>query len=120
MPIKLLIEGKEADVYVYLNPRGDPLAFDFIQLLNDKDQLKIVRLLHDFAERGEIRNSEKFRLEEKQIFVFKSYQTRILCFYLPKAVKRTVVLTHGFIKKKDKIPRSELEQAKNIYKEIVR
>ncbi len=120
MPVELLIEGKEADIFVYKNLRGEPLAFSFIQSLTAADGAKIVRLLEEFAARGEIKNIEKFRLEEKPIFAFKSYQTRLLCFYLPNFAKRSVVLTHGFTKKQNRIPRSELKKATAIYNEIVR
>jgi hypothetical protein len=82
--------------------------------------LKTVRLIQEFANRGEIRNQEKFRLEGKPIYAFKSFQVRILCFYLPNAPRRTLVLTHGFIKKSDNLPRAQIEETKRIFLEIVK
>jgi hypothetical protein len=78
----------------------------------------VVRLLHEFALRGQILNHEKFRLENHPIYAFKSFQVRILCFFYPGASRRSLVLTHGFIKKQDHLPKSELEKALRIYKEI--
>jgi phage-related protein len=95
------------------------MAADFIDGLSIPDQKKAVRLLKEFADRGEIRNREKFRLEEPPIYALKSFQVRILCFFLPKAPKRTLVLTHGFIKKSDDAPTAEIERAKRIYVEVV-
>jgi phage-related protein len=120
MAIKLVIKGQSADVCVYVNPRGRALALDFIDNIDNIDRPKIVRLLKDFADRGEIQNTEKFRAEKKPIFAFKSYQYRILCFYLPKAKKKTIILTHGFTKKQNRMPQSELMSAQKIYNEVVR
>ncbi len=119
MPIEEYYSGRKADIYVYVNPRGDALVSDFIEGLAPSEQKKIVRLIKYLGDRGEIQNVEKFRLEEKPIYALKSYQIRIPCFCLPQQVKRTLVLTHGFIKKSPKMPTSELEKAKNIQREIV-
>ncbi len=119
MPIEIYIPGRMADIYAYHNPRNEALAVDFIDGLNSSDQSKLTRLLEAFVERGEIRNTEKFKHEKDGIFAFKSYQVRILCFYLPDASKRSVVLTHGFIKKREELPPKEFEKALRIRKEIV-
>jgi hypothetical protein len=119
VPIKLLLAGDGAEIYVYVNQRGDAIASDFIDGLSLSDAKKIVALLRRFADRGEVQNREKFRLEEKPIYAFKSSQVRLLCFYLPDASKRTIVLTHGLIKKQDELPPPELIKAKRIYAEVV-
>lgn len=77
-------------------------------------------MLRDFSDRGEIRNTEKFNHEKDGIYAFKSFRVRILCFFLPGASKRTVVLTHGFIKKREELPSKELEKALRIRVEIVK
>ncbi len=119
MAIELYIPGQNADIYAYINPRGEALAVDFLEGLILSDRKKTLRLLEEFARSGEIRNKEKFRFEEKPIYAFKSFQVRILCFYLPRSLKRTIVLTHGYIKKRQDLPPAELEKAQRIYKEIV-
>ena len=118
MPVRHYYSGNGADIQLYENQRGDVLAAEFVDGLPEGDQLKIVRLLKEFAERGEIRNTQKFRLEQKPIYAFKSFQIRILCFYLPGSSKRTIVLTHGFVKKGDKLPKREILKALHIYDEI--
>ena len=118
MPIELLVKGKKADIYAYLKENGESHVVDFIEHLNVSEQKKITRHLEFFAERGELRNREKFRVEEKPIYAFKSFQVRILCFFLPNAVKRSIVLTHGLKKQQDAMSRSELDKANRIYKEI--
>jgi hypothetical protein len=104
---------------VYVNPRGDALVPDFIEGLAQSDQKKIIQLIRHFGDHGEILNPEKFRLEDKPIYALKSYQIRIPCFYLPEQAKRTLVLTHGFIKKSPKMPKPELEKAKTIHRAVI-
>jgi hypothetical protein len=116
--LKQLHSSEQAEILAYVDSRGKTLSLEFIEGLNESDQKKILRLLEEFTRRGEIRNREKFRFEEKPIYAFKSYQVRILCFFMPNAKKTTIVLTHGFIKKKDDMPPSELKRAKRIYQEI--
>jgi len=119
VPVELYYSGSRADILVYVNQRGEALAAEFIEGLSESDQKKVIRLLKEFAERGEIRNREKFKLEQKPIYAFKSYQIRIPCFYLPDSPKRTVVLTHGLIKKADKLPQRELDKAMQICNEVI-
>lgn len=114
----LYVSGREADILVVVNDRGTSPVSDFIDKLDRSDQIKIARLLLEFAERGEIVNTEKFKIEEKPIYAFKARQVRILCFFLPNAQRKTVVLTNGFIKKSQKLPRTELERARKIYSEV--
>jgi phage-related protein len=119
MSIELYVQGEKADIYVYVDSGGQQLAADFIDQLDESDQKKVLQLLRRFAQKGEIHNREKFRLEEKPIYAFKSFQIRILCFFLPDAAKRTIVLTHGLKKKQDKLSRSELDKANRIYNECI-
>jgi hypothetical protein len=119
VPVRTYYPGSGAVIQVYENQRGEALAANFIDGLSDDQRLKFVRLLREFGERGEIRNTQRFRLEQKPIYAFKSNQNRILCFYLPDASNRTIILTHGFVKKGGKLPKRELARALQIYDEIV-
>ena len=119
MPVRLYYPGSGADILVYVNQRGEALAADFIDGLVETEQKKVVRLIKEFGDRGEIRNTQKFRLEQKPIYAFKSYQVRIPCFYLPDSPKRTIVLTHGFMKKTEKLPLKELARAIQIHDEVI-
>lgn len=118
MPIKLLTSGTKSDIFVYIDYRQACPTTDFIDELTKSEQVKIIALINRFAQHGEIRNEQKFRIEESPIFTFKSFQVRVPCFFLPGAEKRAIVLTHAFKKKSDKIPKQELERARRIYNEV--
>lgn len=92
-----------------LLPEGQMPAKEFLEGLNEGDQAKILSLIERLGDHGEIRNREKFKkVERTDFFEFKSFQVRIIGFFIHG---RRFVLTHGFRKKQDNIPKSELERA---------
>ncbi len=91
--------------------KGICLVQEFIEGLNEPDKQKVLALLQRSADNGPPKNKEKFNHLKDKIFEFKSYQMRLLCFF---ATDKVILLTHGFIKKKDKTPREEIERAKSL------
>jgi hypothetical protein len=118
LPIKEYKDGKSANIFVYVNQRGDSPAHSFIESLDKHNKIKIVRYINEFAYRGKIRNETKFRCEGNPIYAFKSDNARVLCFYLRSGIKRTLVLTHGYPKNKPKLPKTEWQKAYDIYLEV--
>jgi len=95
--------------YVVLR-NGDCPAEEFINSLELPDKAKLARLFRWMAMTGRIRNEEKFKKEQGDIFGFKSFQIRVGCFQ----VGQRWLLTHGFRKKKNHWPDSELKRAESI------
>lgn len=120
MSVRLLKSGRSADLYEYVNEAGKSFVDEFISSCEVSQQKKIIKLLDTFIELGEIRNIEKFRCEENPVFVFKEFQARLYCFFLPDQTKKSIVLTHGTNKKRDKASSADLERAKRIYQEITK
>ena len=88
---------------------GQCLVRDFIDSLDEKAQKSIFALLKRSGDHGPPSNKEKFRkLTDEELFEFKDYQTRILCHFDKGGI---IILTHGFLKKKDKPPKSEIRRA---------
>lgn len=112
--MKEFIEGSRADIITYLDSRGCNPIQEFLEELSPNDRKKIGSLFRMFAELSEIKNTEKFRNEGDGIFVFKSFQVRVCCFFLSGREKKTLVLTNGFIKKQDKMPKREKQRAQSI------
>lgn len=91
-------------------------ARDYLRELHAADRSALHRFLVLFermAEDGVIRNKTQFRKLEGCIWEFKRGQHRMLCFQ----DDRTFVLTHGFRKKRQKCPRTEIERARRIMSE---
>jgi len=88
---------------------------EFYDALGDTDKAKLNKLFEVLGDHGKIVNEEKFkRIDDTKFFEFKSFQIRLPCFFAPGGL---VVITHGFSKKKDKTPKSEIARAEMIKKE---
>jgi hypothetical protein len=66
--------------------------------------------MSEMAEKGQIKNKQKFKPLSDKIFEFKSDLNRIFCFYF----KYMLVCTHGTIKPKNKGYKSEIAKAKKL------
>jgi phage-related protein len=94
-----------------ITDKGICLVQEFIEGLDEANKKKVLALLKRSADNGPPKNTEKFKHLEDKICEFKSYQVRLLCFFEKDKV---ILLTHGFIKKKDKAPKEEIERAKSL------
>ena len=117
--INLSAVGNKADIYLYVDERGLKPVELYIELLQENEQKKIIRLFQLMIEQGEIRNKEKLKQLEKNIFEFKSEPHRVLCFILPGLKKKSFVLTNAFKKEKGKTPKTQIIKAKSIKQEIL-
>jgi len=83
-------------------------AQDYIHDLQEADQKKLHALLKRTSQKGPPRNPEKFGKVEGDVFEFKSFQDRLFCFY---HADKTIILTHGFRKKRNRVHRKEIDRA---------
>lgn len=97
-------------VYAVCLDRTSP-GEEFYDALADADKAKLNKLFEYLGDHGSIRNDEKFKKVTETLFEFKSHQIRMPCYYRPGAL---VVITHGFTKKKDKMPPAEINRAERI------
>src|SRR5690606_1190728 len=83
---------------------------EFLDGLDASDRRKLDVLFEMLGDHGRISNREKFRklADTEEIWEFKSFQIRLLCFFAPG---KLVLLTHAVIKKKDKHKKSDIEIA---------
>jgi hypothetical protein len=110
---RIVARGAWGSVEYATRDNGTRPAEEFIQSRDPSDQAKLAALFRRLADFGRIDNRQKFKKVEGDIFEFKSFQIRIGCFQSG----RTWFLTHGFVKKQDRWPKSELERAQTIRKE---
>lgn len=92
---------------------GSSPAKGFFEQLAQSDQAKLLAMFRMLGETGQLRNREKFKKILGPLFEFKSFQIRMPCFFDGSAV----VITHGFVKKQNSIPNSEIEKAERIKQE---
>ena len=102
--------GQHTIAFARCNDGTSP-AEEFFDGLPASDQRKLMTLFKRLGDHGKIFNTEKFKKEDRGFYAFKSYQIRMPCYFLRE---RVVVVTHGFTKKCDKMPPSELDRAERI------
>lgn len=93
---------------------GAYLAEEYLGELDRHTRAKLDALIERFSKAGGIRNKEQFKLLKggSQLFEFKHYQARLVGYYATR--KGAIVLTHGFTKKSNDTPSSEIERANRI------
>ena len=91
-------------------------AEEFFTSLSVSDRAKLMALFRIAADHSTFHNSEKFGDLGDGLFEFKSFQIR-MPFAYSKKHRGTILVTHGFIKKRDKTPRAEIERAWRIWNE---
>ena len=86
----------------------------FFDKLSLQDRAKLMRLFALLGDEGKITNPEKFGDLGEGFREFKSFQIRMPCRFIAGGI---VLVTHGFVKKKDKTPKEEINRAKRIFQE---
>lgn len=108
----IVYSGKQRTIEYAVMENGKMPAKEFFHSLSDNDQRRLYALFQLFGDTGRIRNREHFKkIEGAEFFEFKRFSLRMVCFMESKG---RLVLTHGFIKKKDKIPPEEIVKARRI------
>lgn len=89
--------------------------FDGLSVIEKSQLLKLFEILCNDSH-GEPRNPKKFGVLDDGLYEFKSFQIR-MPFAYSHGERGLVLITHGFRKKKDKTPPSEIAKAKRILQE---
>lgn len=95
---------------------GSYPAEEFFDQLPKADQAKLVSLFRILGDHGKYSNPQKFGDLEDGLYEFKSFQIRMPYAYA-QYEKGLLLITHGFWKKKDKTPHSQIERARKILAE---
>ncbi len=102
----------------YRNTDGSKPLGEFIKCLNIKMKAKVVANLHLLEEYGNYAREPLSKELEDGIFEIRTIVgndiVRIMYFFDKGKV---IIATNGFIKKKQKTPKSEIEKAKQIRKD---
>ncbi len=112
MQKQLFRRGRKLDIYCLHEGDRCPLL-KFLSDLAKGDELdykKALALIERTADRGPARNTEKYRKLHGviKLWELKPRPVRIMLFY---DETNNMVLTHGFLKKRDKTPRNQIDRA---------
>jgi phage-related protein len=88
---------------------------EYFLALPDGVRAKAERLLRRMADIGRITNPDLFRPEGDGIYCFKPYGHRFACFF----DGLDVVVTHGFKKQGQKMPKNEFTRAASVRRQYL-
>lgn len=112
MKRKIAYEGNEFTIEWYCDGRGYSQALEHFENQPKDKQRKLLNLFRLMGDQGKIFNETKFRHEGDGIYAFKPQPDRYLCFFFKG---KKIIVTNAFIKKTQKLPYSEKEQALKAY-----
>jgi len=95
---------------------GESPGADFFDGLSMKDKVKLDHSFRLMADHGRINNPEKFGVLDRGLFEFKEFQIRMPCAWA-RHERGLLIITHGFIKKRNRAPREEIQRAWRIFGE---
>ena len=104
----LIYKGSMFSVKWYYDTNGKSSAFEFFEDTTEDLQNKFLILVKKMGDFGKIYDITKFRNEGDGIYAFKPQPDRYLSFFTDG---REIVVTNGFKKKTDKLPKNEKELA---------
>lgn len=116
MALRIAYQGAKFAIAFAIEKSGDCPACEFFDRLALIDKAKLMALFQIAGDHGKFHNPEKFGDLGDGLFEFKSFQIR-MPFAYSKNERGLIVITHGFIKKKDKTPKEEITRAWRIYEE---
>lgn len=108
VPEYIAYSGEKFQIEWYLTEDGASEPLEYFNELSEDYQAKTMALFKRMAETGEIRDKTKFRNEGDGIFAFKPQPYRFLCFFVRG---RRIIITNGYYKKTDKLPKAEKARA---------
>ena len=104
----VIYSGKKFTLEWYYNKNGKSVAYDYFMDSEEELQDKFLVLVKKLGEFGKIYDKTKFRNEGDGIYAFKPQPDRYLSFFTDG---RKIIVTNGFRKKTDKLPKNEKELA---------
>jgi phage-related protein len=99
------------EVLFFIDKHGRLLARDYIEQMPENHQAKVVKAIQLLQEKDHMLRRPWADVLRDKIYelrpAYGSYEHRILYFF----DQRKIVLTHGFLKKTQRVPLSEIEFA---------
>lgn len=103
-------EGEALIVEWFFDEKGKSDALDYFEALANTQKRKTLMLFKRIGDFGKISDITKFRNEGEKIFAFKPQPQRFLSFFY---AGKKIVVTNGFQKKAQKLPKKEKTLALN-------
>jgi hypothetical protein len=107
--------GRQFQIAYARERSGHSPGAEFFNGLSKDDKAKLMYLFRLMGDEGAIRNKEKLGTLGEGLFEFRSFQIRMPFGYAKE--RGVILITHGFVKKRDKAPKEEIARARRILQE---
>ena len=107
--LQIVVDGEKWKICAIGNTLGNFLQKQ--RSRTPKETAKLLALLEHTAQHGPPKNIEKCRLLGDGLYEFKACSLRVIWFWEANCL---ILCTHGFVKKSQKTPQSEIERARKI------
>jgi phage-related protein len=104
----IIYTGENFTLEWYYDKNGNSVGYDYFLDLTKGQRRKLLALVKRMGDFGKIYDNTKFRNEGDGIFAFKPQPDRFLSFFTDD---KKIIVTNGFLKKTDKLPKTEKELA---------
>jgi phage-related protein len=104
----IIYRGDKFILEWYYDKNGKSVAYDYFMDSTEELQDKFLILVKKMGDFGKIYDITKFRNEGDGIYAFKPQPDRYLSFF---TVGKRIIVTNGFRKKTDKLPKNEKDLA---------
>ncbi len=92
----------------YFDKNGKSQPLEYFYSMSNSQKRKLLMLFKRMGDFGKISDKTKFRNEGDGIFAFKPQPDRFLSFFTSN---KKIILTEGFIKKQNKLPKNLKEKS---------
>lgn len=112
----IIYKGQFFQIEWYYTEKGESQPYDYYKACDVVQQRKFLMLCQRMGDFGKILDITKFRSEGDDLYTFKPQPDRYLCFF--KKGKK-IIVTNAYLKKGDKLPKSEKLIAINCRKDYL-
>jgi phage-related protein len=112
----IIYSGEKFTIEWYYDKKGKSAAYEYFLNSTAEQQDKFLLLVKKMGDFGKIFDITKFRNEGDGIFAFKPHPNRYLSFFTDG---KKIIITNGFVKKVDKMPKNEKKLAIRLRKDYL-
>ena len=113
-------QGEYYTIEWYFDPKGLCQSLEYYAAMSNSQKRKLLMLFKRMGDFGKITDQTKYRNESDGIYAFKPQPDRFLSFFTSD---KKIIVTEGFVKKSNKLPRNIKDRSlriKNEYLERVK
>ena len=112
----IIYSGGKFTLEWYFDKNGKSVGYDFFLEITKEQRRKFLALAKRMGDSGKIFDKTKFIYEGNEIYAFKPQPDRFLSFFTHG---KKIIVTNGFTKKTDKIPKNEKDLAIRLRKDYL-